>query len=64
MKATGRGPDFITIDGGEGGTGAAPMAFADHVSLPYKLGFTRVYKIFAEAKRIGARWMWRVSSTR
>lgn len=46
MKATGKGPDFITIDGGEGGTGAAPLTFADHVSLPYKLGFTRVYRIF------------------
>lgn len=43
------GPDFITIDGGEGGTGAAPLAFADHVSLPYKLAFTRVYRVFAEA---------------
>ncbi len=49
MNATGKGPDFITIDGGEGGTGAAPLAFADHVSLPYKLGFTRVYKIFQDA---------------
>ncbi len=48
MKATGKGPDFITIDGGEGGTGAAPLAFADHVSLPYKLGFTRVFKIFTD----------------
>lgn len=46
MKASGKGPDFITIDGGEGGTGAAPLTFADHVSLPYKLGFTRVYRIF------------------
>ncbi len=27
-------PDFLTIDGGEGGTGAAPQALADHVSLP------------------------------
>lgn len=34
MAATGTGPDFVTIDGGEGGTGAAPLAFADHVSLP------------------------------
>lgn len=49
MKETGRGPDFITIDGGEGGTGAAPLAFADHVALPYKLGFTRVYQIFQDA---------------
>ena len=37
MKETRQGPDFITIDGGEGGTGAAPLTFADHVSLPYKL---------------------------
>ena len=34
-------PDFITIDGGEGGTGAAPLTFADHVSLPFKVGFKR-----------------------
>jgi len=46
MAATGTGPDFITIDGGEGGTGAAPLTFADHVSLPYKLAFTRVYELF------------------
>lgn len=43
-----RGVDFIAIDGGEGGTGAAPFAFADHVGLPYKVGFSRVYRIFAE----------------
>ncbi|HUF76828.1 MAG TPA: FMN-binding glutamate synthase family protein, partial [Longimicrobiales bacterium] len=43
-----RGVDFITIDGGEGGTGAAPFAFSDHVALPFKLGFSRVYRIFAE----------------
>ncbi len=45
-----RGPDFITIDGGEGGTGAAPLTFADHVSLPFKVGFARVYKIFCDYK--------------
>ena len=45
-----QGPDFITIDGGEGGTGAAPLAFADHVSLPFKIGFKRVYMIFKEKK--------------
>jgi glutamate synthase domain-containing protein 2 len=49
MVATGGGPDFITIDGGEGGTGAAPLAFADHVALPFKLGFARVYGTFARA---------------
>jgi glutamate synthase domain-containing protein 2 len=43
-----RGVDFITIDGGEGGTGAAPFAFSDHVSLPFKVGFSRVYRVFAE----------------
>ncbi len=49
MASTGRGVDYIAIDGGEGGTGAAPLVFADHVALPFKLGFTRVYRIFAEA---------------
>ncbi|MCB0862306.1 MAG: FMN-binding glutamate synthase family protein [Solirubrobacterales bacterium] len=49
MAATGGGPDFITIDGGEGGTGAAPLAFADHVALPFKLGFATVYSTFARA---------------
>lgn len=48
MKNTGRGPDFITIDGGEGGTGAAPPSFADHVSLPWIYGFSDVYKLFKE----------------
>lgn len=48
MKRTGRGPDFIAIDGGEGGTGAAPPSFADHVSLPWIYGFTDIYKIFQQ----------------
>ena len=48
MAAEARGVDFIAIDGGEGGTGAAPFAFSDHVALPYKVGFSRVYRIFAE----------------
>ena len=45
----GRGLDFVMIDGGEGGTGAAPLAFTDHVALPFKLGFARVYASFARA---------------
>jgi glutamate synthase domain-containing protein 2 len=49
MRETGAGPDFVTIDGAEGGTGAAPLAFADHVSLPFKIGFSRVFSSFAEA---------------
>jgi glutamate synthase domain-containing protein 2 len=48
MDKTKRGPDFITIDGGEGGTGAAPLVFTDHVAMPFKLGFTEVYRTFAE----------------
>ncbi|GAB4165342.1 MAG: FMN-binding glutamate synthase family protein [Winogradskyella sp.] len=46
MKEENRGPDFITIDGGEGGTGAAPPSFADHVSLPWVYGFSDIYKLF------------------
>jgi glutamate synthase (ferredoxin) len=46
MKSSGKGPDWITIDGGEGGTGAAPMVFTDHVSLPFRVGFPRVYRAF------------------
>ncbi|MEM8922201.1 MAG: FMN-binding glutamate synthase family protein [Actinomycetota bacterium] len=48
MASTGRGPDFIAIDGGEGGTGAAPLVFADNVALPFRLGFAEVYRTFAE----------------
>jgi glutamate synthase (ferredoxin) len=48
MSTTGRGVDFISIDGGEGGSGAAPLAFSDHVALPFKLGFSRVYRLLAE----------------
>lgn len=48
IDTTGRAPDFITIDGGEGGTGAAPLVFADHVALPWKVGFPQVYRELAE----------------
>ena len=47
IRSTGRSVDFVTIDGGEGGTGAAPLSFADHVALPFRLGFPRVYAEFA-----------------
>ena len=49
MSLTGGGPDYINIDGGEGGTGAGPLAFSDHVALPFKVGFARVYRTFALA---------------
>jgi hypothetical protein len=48
MARSGRGVDFVTVDGGEGGTGAAPMIFTDSVSLPFQLGFARVYTEFAK----------------
>jgi glutamate synthase domain-containing protein 2 len=47
MASTARGVDFITIDGGEGGTGASPLVFTDSVALPFRLGFSRVYRQFA-----------------
>jgi len=34
MLVTGIVPDFIVVDGGEGGTGAAPVEFSDHVGTP------------------------------
>jgi glutamate synthase (ferredoxin) len=47
MASGERGVDFITIDGGEGGTGAGPLVFTDQVALPFKVGFSRVYREFA-----------------
>lgn len=48
MMAGDRGVDFITVDGGEGGTGAGPLVFADRVALPFKVGFSRVQRMMAE----------------
>jgi glutamate synthase domain-containing protein 2 len=48
MAGTGRGVDFVNIDGGEGGTGASPLVFTDSVALPFRLGFSRVYREFAQ----------------
>ena len=45
-KSKKEGPDFITIDGSEGGTGAAPLTYSDHVSLPFKTAFMRVFSLF------------------
>ena len=36
-------PDFITIDGGEGGTGAAPLEFSNSVGMPYREGLAFAY---------------------
>ncbi|HET6154332.1 MAG TPA: FMN-binding glutamate synthase family protein [Marmoricola sp.] len=48
MSTGDRGVDFVTIDGGEGGTGASPLIFADSVAVPFRMGFSRVYGTFAE----------------
>ncbi len=48
MQREERGVDYVAVDGGEGGTGAAPLTFSDHVSLPFKMGFSRVFREFAE----------------
>jgi len=37
-----RGPDFISVDGGEGGTGAAPLVLASHAGVPMKQGIAMV----------------------
>lgn len=36
-------PDFIVVDGAEGGTGAAPMEFADHIGTPLQEGLLLVH---------------------
>ena len=40
MLETGIVPDFIVVDGKEGGTGAAPLEFADHLGMPLVEGLT------------------------
>jgi glutamate synthase domain-containing protein 2 len=42
-------PDFLTIDGGEGGTGAAPQTLMDHMSLPIAEALPMVVDILREA---------------
>lgn len=42
MVATNIKPDFITVDGGEGGTGAAPLEFSNHVGTPLEEGLAFV----------------------
>ncbi|MDE2147355.1 MAG: FMN-binding glutamate synthase family protein [Burkholderiales bacterium] len=43
MQATGLLPDFIVVDGAEGGTGAAPLEFTDHVGAPLQEGLMLVH---------------------
>ncbi len=43
MLETGQRPDFITVDGGEGGTGAAPFEFSNSLGCPLVEGLTFVH---------------------
>jgi glutamate synthase domain-containing protein 2 len=43
MIATGIYPDFIVVDGNEGGTGAAPLEFMDHLGMPMREGVNFVH---------------------
>ncbi|AXC50544.1 FMN-binding glutamate synthase family protein [Paracoccus suum] len=59
MLKTGIRPDFIVIDGAEGGTGAAPIEFVNHVGMPMLEGLTFVHNALRGAGirdeiRIGA----------
>lgn len=59
MVATGITPDFIVVDGAEGGTGAAPLEFADHVGAPLQEGLLLVHNTLVgvglrDRVRIGA----------
>src|SRR5690606_39070740 len=59
MLATGIAPDFIVVDGAEGGTGAAPIEFVDHVGTPLREGLRLVHNTLVgiglrEQIRLGA----------
>jgi glutamate synthase domain-containing protein 2 len=49
MLATGITPDFIVVDGGEGGTGAAPVEFTDHVGTPLQEALLLVHNTLVGA---------------
>ena len=59
MLETGVRPDFIVVDGGEGGTGAAPTEFTDHIGAPMREGLLFVHNVLTgaglrEQIRVGA----------
>jgi glutamate synthase domain-containing protein 2 len=60
MISTGIKPDFITIDGGEGGTGAAPIEFSNSLGMPLRDGLSfavdilRGYNLKKEIKVIAS----------
>lgn len=74
FRETGITPDFIVVDGGEGGTGAAPVEFADHKGAPLREGLMLVHntlvgldirdriKLIASAKIVTAFDICRISA--
>jgi len=66
MKSEGIWPDFITVDGAEGGTGASPLEFSDSVGIPLepalifvhstlkKYGLRNEIKVIASGKVLSA----------
>ena len=50
MLATNITPDFIVVDGAEGGTGAAPVEFSDHVGAPLQEGLQLVHNTLIGVK--------------
>jgi glutamate synthase domain-containing protein 2 len=50
MMQSGITPDFITVDGGEGGTGAAPLEFSDSVGTPLNEGLSFVHNALVGAE--------------
>jgi glutamate synthase domain-containing protein 2 len=59
MIAEGTAPDFIVVDGAEGGTAAAPLEYEDHVGLPLTDGLMTVHNALVgtglrERIRLGA----------
>jgi glutamate synthase domain-containing protein 2 len=60
MVKTGIYPDFIVVDGKEGGTGAAPLEFLDHLGKPLREGLTFVHNALIG---IGARERIRVGAS-
>ncbi|RDI41024.1 FMN-binding glutamate synthase family protein [Falsibacillus pallidus] len=48
MKESGKGPDFITVDGGEGGTGASFQELADAAGLPIRAGLPLVHDMLTK----------------
>ena len=49
MLETGMTPDFIVVDGGEGGTGAAPSELSNHVGMPLVDGLSFVHNVLVGA---------------